>query len=176
MDVDEPLVERTIELAAPLDDVWAAITQRDQLSAWVGGEVTELDVCAGGRGSVRRADGAMRRLLVESVDLGRRLVLRWWPFEDGFPTGPASGTRVEFLLEPTEGGTSLRVVERAPFAAPGAFAVPTAFAPPGAEAFAERSAGPVANRSAGPIAVGGLDPYREPGSPDRRSTLRARVG
>jgi uncharacterized protein YndB with AHSA1/START domain len=162
MDVDEPLVERTIELAAPVEDVWAAITQRDQLSAWVGGEVTELDVRPGGRGSVRRADGATRRLLVEGVDPGRRLVLRWWPFEDGLPTRPASGTRVEFLLEPTQGGTSLRVVERAPFA------TAEVLAPPGAEAFA--------GRPAAPFAVGGPAPLREPRSPDRRSPLRAGVG
>jgi uncharacterized protein YndB with AHSA1/START domain len=109
----ETEVERRVELAAPVDEVWAALTNRARLSTWVGGSVEELDLRPGGRGLVRRSDGAVRRLVVDAVEPERRLALRWWPFEDGFPQA-GRGTRVEFDLEPSGSGTRLRVVEFPP--------------------------------------------------------------
>ena len=119
---DEPLVRREIELEASLGEVWAALTEPDRLSAWVGGAVTDLEIRPGGRGTVRREDGAVRRLVVEAVEPERRLALRWWPFEDGSGSPAAgSGTRVEFRLEPIPDGVALTVVERGPmtFGPPG---------------------------------------------------------
>jgi uncharacterized protein YndB with AHSA1/START domain len=116
MTSDEPVVERMIELEQPVDEVWAALTEPARLSAWVGGKVTELALRPGGRGTVRRPDGAVRRLLVEVLDPARRLALRWWPFEKVVGVPPGSGTRVEFLLEANGHGTRLRVVERPPLA------------------------------------------------------------
>jgi len=116
---DDPVVERTVELEAPIGEVWAALTEPGRLSAWVGGRVEDLDVRPGGRGTVRRPDGAVRRVVVEAVDPGRRLALRWWPFEgDGEPSAPGRGTRVELLVEPHRGGTRLTVVEYPPLGSP----------------------------------------------------------
>jgi len=112
---DEPLVQRAIELEASLDEVWAALTEPERLSAWVGGAVLELEIRPGGRGTVRREDGAVRRVVVEAVAPERRLALRWWPFDDGAGPSPVgSGTRVEFRLEPVADGVLLHVVERGP--------------------------------------------------------------
>jgi uncharacterized protein YndB with AHSA1/START domain len=117
--LDDPLVERTVELPASVEEVWAALTEPDRLSAWVGGRVVELECRPGGRGLVRRDDGAVRRLAVEAVDPVRRLVLRWWPFEDGMSAPGGRGTTVEFLIEPAGDGCLLRVLERAPLILPG---------------------------------------------------------
>src|SRR5882672_3545883 len=73
-------VERRIVLETPREEVWAALTEPARLSAWIGAEV-DLDLRAGGRGTARRGDGAMRRIRVETVDPPRCLVFRWWPYE-----------------------------------------------------------------------------------------------
>jgi len=120
-------VERRIVLETPREEVWAALTEPARLSAWIGAEV-DLDVRSGGRGTARRADGAMRRIRVEVVEPPRRLVLRWWPYEhDG---RPGLSTRVEFLLEEsTAAHTLLTVTESGlPGFRPGAGAEPDVFA------------------------------------------------
>ena len=114
--MDDPIVERVVDLEAPVAEVWAALTEPRRLSAWVGGEVVSLDVRPGGRGIVARDDGATRRIVVEAVQPERRMALRWWPFEDAGPAAAGRGTSVEFVLEPKDDGTRLTVVERPPFA------------------------------------------------------------
>lgn len=104
-------VERRVVLETSRDEVWAALTEPARLSAWIGAEV-ELDVRCDGRGTARRADGATRRIRVEVVDPPRRLVFRWWPYQQDGPPGPS--TRVEFLLEEDDAArTVLTVVESA---------------------------------------------------------------
>jgi uncharacterized protein YndB with AHSA1/START domain len=116
--MDDEAVEREVELDASLAEVWASLTEPQRLSAWLGGTV-ELDVRPDGRGTVRREDGVVRRVVVEAVDPGRRLAIRWWPFEEPGEAGrPGPGSRVEFLVEPLPLGTRLRVRERAPLPSP----------------------------------------------------------
>src|SRR4051794_16534072 len=111
---EEDRVERSIELGTPVDEVWSALTEPRRLSAWLGGAVEDLELRPGGRGTVRRVDGAVRRLVVEKVDPGRLLGLRWWPFEEDRPPAAGMGTRVEFELRPTKDGCVLRVAEFPP--------------------------------------------------------------
>lgn len=101
----EARITRTVELDAPAEDVWRALTDPELLGDWLGQEV-ELDVRPGGAGLIVEPDGAVRRARVEEVEPARRLALRWWP-EDG--DGPES--TVELDLEPTEDGTRLVVTE-----------------------------------------------------------------
>jgi uncharacterized protein YndB with AHSA1/START domain len=120
-------VERRIVLATSREEVWAALTEPARLSAWIGAEVA-LDVRAGGRGTARRGDGAMRRIRVETVDPPRLLVFRWWPYEhDG---RPGRSTRVEFRLEEREAAHTLLTVTESglPGSLSGAGAEPDVFA------------------------------------------------
>jgi uncharacterized protein YndB with AHSA1/START domain len=111
-------VERVIELDASLAEVWSSLTEPARLSAWLGGDV-ELDVRPGGRGTVHRADGAVRRVVVEAVEPRRRLAIRWWPFEEPGGIGPPGpGTRVEFVVDRADGGTRLTVTELPPEVGP----------------------------------------------------------
>jgi uncharacterized protein YndB with AHSA1/START domain len=100
-------------LAAPVERVWAALTEAESLSAWLGGDV-ELDPFPGGQ-IVVKEDGRLRRGVVVDVEPLRHLEIRWLPASRriGFLWGPddepaGSGGELEFWLEPAPGaaGTS----------------------------------------------------------------------
>ena len=126
-------VRRSVVLPAPVETVWAALTEAGQLSAWLGGDA-ELDPFPGGQ-IVVREDGRLRRGVVVDIEPLRHLEIRWLPASRriGFLWGPDDepagwSGEVEFLLEPVAGpaaGTRLTVVERAPSPAgrPSALAV-----------------------------------------------------
>ncbi len=95
-------VVREIELDAAPEDVWTALTDAEQLEQWFANEV-ELDATPGGRGSFRWDDGDVREAVVETVEEGSLIVLR---FED-------DGV-VELRVTPTAGGSVVEVRETAP--------------------------------------------------------------
>jgi uncharacterized protein YndB with AHSA1/START domain len=107
---EETRVEREIVVDARPDEVWAALTEPEQLSAWFGAAAE-----AQGDGSVtfRGGDGTVRRAVIDVSEPERLLILRWLPFERN-----ASGrviqrpaAKVIFTLTPCPEGTRLRVVE-----------------------------------------------------------------
>lgn len=105
-------LQRTIELGAPPERVWEALTRGEDLAAWFGAEVS-FEPRPGGRAVFRFADGRERGATVEEAQPPRRLSFRWLPFErdrDGLAYA-ARSTRVEFLLDPVGDGTRLTVVE-----------------------------------------------------------------
>jgi uncharacterized protein YndB with AHSA1/START domain len=93
---------REIELAAPRDDVWEALTDPERLEEWFATEV-ELDASPGGSGRFRWGNGEERHAVVERVDPEELLVLRW--DDDGI---------VELRLEDTSSGTRVLVRETSP--------------------------------------------------------------
>ena len=126
-------VRRSVLLPAPVQAVWAALTEAGQLSAWLGGEV-KLDPVPGGQ-IVVHEDGRLRRGVIVDFEPLRHLEIRWLPQARrmGFLWGPddapaGSAGEVEFILEPvpeSAGCTYLTVIERAPVPAgrPAALAV-----------------------------------------------------
>ena len=113
-------VEREVVVPAPPEQVWPAVTEAEEISAWFGAEV-ELDARPGGRGAARWADGTERPLVVEDVEPGQRLAFRWLPFQrtaEGRVV-PVPSSRVEIELDAVPEGTRIRVVERPAFG-PGA--------------------------------------------------------
>ena len=113
---------RTVLLQAPAERVWAALTEADQLSAWLGGDV-DLEPVPGGQ-IVVQEDGRLPRGVIVDLEPLRHLEIRWLPPSPrmGFFWGPddepaGSGGEVEFVLEPVPDNpacTYLTVVERAP--------------------------------------------------------------
>ena len=69
-------VIREIELDADPEDVWTALTDETQLEEWFANDV-ELDPTPGGRGVFRWDNGETREAVVESVEEGERIVLRF---------------------------------------------------------------------------------------------------
>ena len=109
-------VEREVTVPATPDEVWPAVTQSDEVSAWFGADA-QLEVRPGGRGVFRWRDGTERHVMVEDVEPPRRLSFRWLPFQrtaaGEIVTVPS--TRVEILLDEVPGGTRVRVVEQPAF-------------------------------------------------------------
>jgi uncharacterized protein YndB with AHSA1/START domain len=96
-------ITREIELPAPRDDVWEALTDPERLEEWFATEV-ELEATPGGSGRFRWANGEERTAVVERVDPEERLVLRW-DDDDGV---------VDLRLEDTDAGTRVVVRETSP--------------------------------------------------------------
>ena len=91
-------ITREIELEAPPDEVWEALTDEDKLAEWFANDV-ELDAEPGGEGIFRWDDGEERHAIVEEVDPERRFVFTW------------DESRVVIELEEIPVGTRVTVVE-----------------------------------------------------------------
>ncbi len=108
----EDRIERNLFIDAPVDVVWAVLTESDHVSGWFGDEA-EIDLRPGGE-FTNKWDGEPGQHVehgrIEKVDAPRHFSYHW--FRD-----PDSGTReehstlVEFTLNPEGDGTRLRVVE-----------------------------------------------------------------
>ena len=109
-------VEREMVVPASPEEVWPAVTEAEEISAWFGAEV-EIDARPGGRGTARWADGTERPLLVEDVEPARRLAFRWLPFQRSGEGEVVSvpSSRVEIELDAVPEGTRIRIVERPAF-------------------------------------------------------------
>ena len=99
------MVRREIVLPASQEDVWAALTRSEELSAWFGADV-EIDARPRGGVIARHPDGTTRRGTVLAANAPYRLVVVWEP-----ATRDAEGSRLEFTLEPVVDGTRLTVIE-----------------------------------------------------------------
>jgi uncharacterized protein YndB with AHSA1/START domain len=101
-------IERTVELAHPVDTVWAALTTSDALAAWFG-EAATIDPRPGGAGEMTFASGQRVKMRVERVEEPCVFGFTWRIPE--LPDDDPRRNYVEFTLEPTGAGTRLRVVE-----------------------------------------------------------------
>ena len=112
---DDFTVRRTISIKAPIDKVWAAITEAQHLARWFPQSAVLTDVSVGAEG-VFTWDGyedfAVR---IEELDPPHMIAYRWSNDNArGVPTtriADSQSTVFRFTLEPNEGGTQLTVVE-----------------------------------------------------------------
>jgi len=106
---DTHTIERTLDLAASSDRVWAALTDPAEVSAWFGSS-TELEPALGAEGRFGFGDEGTFAVRIEAFEPGRRLVWRWAEEPDtALDAGPTS--LVEWTLEPAGDGTRLGVRE-----------------------------------------------------------------
>ena len=113
---NEDRITKVVELAAPPARVWRALTDHEEFGTWfrvdldgpfeVGAQVT-------GRMTYPGYEGVGWSALIESMEPERRFAFSWHPgnceLETDFSAEPT--TLVEFLLEPTAGGTRLTITE-----------------------------------------------------------------
>ena len=95
-------VTREIVFPVPPDEVWEALTDPERLEEWFANDV-ELDPREGGEGVFRWDNGEVREAVVEEVEEGSRIVLRF--DDDGL---------VDLRVLPGEHGTRVLVREAAP--------------------------------------------------------------
>ncbi|MFJ1767430.1 SRPBCC domain-containing protein [Amycolatopsis sp. NPDC088138] len=101
-------IERVMEVAHPPKKVWDAITTAEGLGAWFG-NTAAIDLRPGGLAQVTWDGGPPVDLRVERVEEPSVFGFTWRI--DGMPEDDPRRTYVEFTLEPTDGGTRLRVLE-----------------------------------------------------------------
>src|SRR5690349_7902750 len=96
-------VTRHVELEISPDALWAAISDRGALEAWLG-ETVDVDLRPGGAGVVVD-DGVKREVLVRSVDEGRG-----WSFEWRIDDSPVSTVSFE-IATVADGASVLTITE-----------------------------------------------------------------
>ncbi|WP_308798928.1 SRPBCC domain-containing protein [Agromyces silvae] len=107
-------VRRTIRIAAPIEKVWAAVTEPAHISRWFG-RVTLDGAGAGAVGTMTFDEYGAIPLRVEALHEPRMVSYRWnnddalGALPDAFDETRA--TTFTFTLEPTAEGTQLTVVE-----------------------------------------------------------------
>ena len=102
-------IEREIVIDAPVEVVWAVVTEPDQISGWFSDSV-ELDLRPGGEATFVWDKHGTVRGRVERVEPPHVFAFRWVPDHSA---EPADGNLllVEFTLTPEDEGTRLKVVE-----------------------------------------------------------------
>jgi uncharacterized protein YndB with AHSA1/START domain len=104
-------VIKHIDLAAPVDRVWAAITDPAQLASWFPEAIDVGTMAAGSRGWFTWQAYGRFAFEVETMERPRRLVWRW-SHDPGRELDAGPTTRAEFTLETRPGGgTRLTVRE-----------------------------------------------------------------
>ena len=102
-------IERTVEIAHPPAQVWAALTTAEGLAGWFGNEAG-IDLRPGGAAWMRwTGEGFSANMRVERVEEPRVFGFTWHIY--GLPDDDPRRTYVEFTLEPVGAGTRLTVVE-----------------------------------------------------------------
>lgn len=103
-------ITRTIDINAPIETVWATITEPDLISQWFG-DTTEFDAVPGGKGHFGWNAHGTFRVIVEQVEPPHTLVYRWAHREAGAEPTTHNSTVVRFDLTEIDGGTRLTLVE-----------------------------------------------------------------
>ncbi len=108
--MSERTVEKVLELDAPVERVWRAITDPAELANWFGDEA-EVDLRPGGNAFMIWKGHGRYSMRIEEVDPPRRLV--WsWVHEPDVAFEDAPSTRVQWTLATRDdGGTTLRLHE-----------------------------------------------------------------
>ena len=105
-------IEREVFIDAPVEVVWAVLTEPEHVTGWFG-DSAEIDLRPGGE-FTHSWDGPPRRHTehgrVEKVRLPHYLAYRWFRDSEAGPREDHS-TLVEFTLTADGEGTRLRVVE-----------------------------------------------------------------
>ncbi|WP_214324895.1 SRPBCC family protein [Nonomuraea sediminis] len=108
------MIEQEILIDAPVDAVWRAVTEPEQVRQWFSDEL-DLEPKPGYDGSLTFTDKATHHsvtvhVTVQSVEPQRSYSYRW---QHPQGTEPVAGnsTLVRFTLTPEGAGTRLRVVE-----------------------------------------------------------------
>jgi uncharacterized protein YndB with AHSA1/START domain len=101
-------IERKIELNAPRERVWKAITNDGEFSQWFGAKFMEGSFKPGVKAKLNHT-GIEFYITVEKMEPPRYFSWRWVPGAQQPKNEPP--TLVEFVLEETPTGTSLTITE-----------------------------------------------------------------
>ncbi len=105
-------IEREVMIDAPLETVWAIVTEPAHIGTWLGSSA-EVDLRPGGELLIKFGDFGEATGTVENVDRPTLFAFRWVTPEPDRPAGLGMehATLVEFQLRAEGDGTMLRLVE-----------------------------------------------------------------
>ncbi|MCX4587600.1 SRPBCC family protein [Streptomyces sp. NBC_01481] len=105
-------IEREITIAAPVERVWAVLTEPEHVGSWFGqGRPTPVDLRPGGTMQLDHGEYGQFPTTIVKVDPPHHLSYRWASAFPGEQAVEGNSTLVEFTLTPDGDGTHLRVVE-----------------------------------------------------------------
>jgi uncharacterized protein YndB with AHSA1/START domain len=102
-------IEQEILIDAPLDVVWAVVTEPEHVGSWFS-QSAEIDLQPGGEMTLTWAHYGAARARVEKVQPPHEFAFRWARTTESAPR-EGNSTLVEFTLTAEAGGTRLHVVE-----------------------------------------------------------------
>lgn len=106
-DVDDRyVITRSIDLPAPVERVWRAVSAADEIAQWFPNQGATLDLTPGGTGIFTWADHPPLPICVEALDEPHYLAWTW-----GHESEESPPTLVEWRLDPMDTGTRLTVTE-----------------------------------------------------------------
>ncbi len=109
---DRNRIEREISIAAPVERVWAVLTEPEHVGAWFGqGEPAPIDLRPGGTMHLDHGEYGQFPTTIVKVDPPHYFSYRWASAHPGEVAVEGNSTLVEFTLTPEGDGTRLRVVE-----------------------------------------------------------------
>ncbi|MFE7134344.1 SRPBCC family protein [Streptomyces sp. NPDC057638] len=109
---DRDRIEQDIFIAAPVERVWAVLTEPEHVGNWFGqGEPTPVDLRPGGTMLLDHGEEGRFPASIVEVEEPRRFSYRWATAYPGEEPTPENSTLVEFTLTPEGEGTRLRVLE-----------------------------------------------------------------
>ncbi|MFJ9414209.1 SRPBCC family protein [Streptomyces sp. NPDC101227] len=105
-------IEREITIAAPVERVWAVLTEPEHVGSWFGqGEPTPVDLRPGGIMHLDHGEYGQFPTVIVKVEPPHHFSYRWASAHPGDVATERNSTLVEFTLTPEGEGTRLRVVE-----------------------------------------------------------------
>jgi uncharacterized protein YndB with AHSA1/START domain len=110
MNAVQDAIVKEIEIKAPIDKVWDAITMPEHLGAWFGDSGATVDFRVGGEMALTWQEHGTGWAVIDAIEPKTRFVWRWARTSEKKPT-PGDQTTVEFTLAESGDGTLLRVVE-----------------------------------------------------------------
>jgi uncharacterized protein YndB with AHSA1/START domain len=112
VDLDRYTVSRTVSIQAPLEKVWAAITEAKHLARWLPQRVNLPVAEVGAHGAFFFEGYGDVPVEVEEIEPMRMIAYRWGNEPGAAVTlDAATSTVFRFTIETIEGGTQLTVVE-----------------------------------------------------------------
>ena len=92
-------IERETVIAAPVERVWALLTEAEHLGRWFGDAGAELDLRPGGALSLSWEQHGTVRGRVVDVEAPRRFSYRWAVLRESQGSEPAEGNRKGWAIE-----------------------------------------------------------------------------
>ncbi|MFT3865639.1 MAG: SRPBCC domain-containing protein [Solirubrobacterales bacterium] len=105
-------IEREVEIEAPIETVWAIVTEPEHIGTWLG-DSAEVELRPGGELAIKFGDFGTAVGTVEEVQRPTLFAFRWVTPEPDLDPNRREGwfTRVEFHLRAAGDATMVRMVE-----------------------------------------------------------------